>query len=237
MNSSSILDGLYRFYSGADKLFSVLFVVISLFVLIGCNQNQSETTKDSGTKEIQTEETKSGTANESKANEESKGGNPMILMKTSKGDIKIELFKDKAPISTENFIGYVNDGFFDGTIFHRVIPQFMVQGGGMTPDMNQKETKAPIKNEADNGLNNERGTLAMARTGVVDSATSQFFINLVDNSFLDHGAKDFGYAVFGKVVDGMEVVDAIGAVPTGNKAMQADVPEEDILIISATVVE
>ncbi len=161
----------------------------------------------------------------------------MILMKTSKGDIKIELFKDEAPISTDNFIGYVNDGFFDGTIFHRVIPQFMVQGGGMTPDMNQKETKAQIKNEADNGLKNKRGTLAMARAGVVDSATSQFFVNLVDNSFMDHGTRDFGYAVFGKVVDGMDVIDTIGAVPTGNRAMQGDVPQEDILIISATVVE
>jgi peptidyl-prolyl cis-trans isomerase A (cyclophilin A) len=168
---------------------------------------------------------------------EAKGGNPVVIMSTSKGDIKIELFKDKAPITIENFLSYVNDGFYDGTIFHRVIPNFMIQGGGFTPDFSQKPTKPPIKNEAKNGLKNERGTLAMARTQVVDSATSQFFINLVDNSFLDNGARDYGYAVFGKVIDGMGVVDEIAAVNTGTRGMYGDVPQEDVTITSVKVVE
>jgi peptidyl-prolyl cis-trans isomerase A (cyclophilin A) len=131
----------------------------------------------------------------------------------------------------------VNDGFYDGTIFHRVIPSFMIQGGGFTPDFAQKPTKAPIKNEANNGLKNDRGTLAMARTQVVDSATSQFFINLVNNDFLNNGARDYGYAVFGKVVDGMDVVDAIAAVPTDNKGMHGNVPTEDVVIESVKVVQ
>ncbi|MGH7892232.1 MAG: peptidylprolyl isomerase [Thermodesulfobacteriota bacterium] len=158
-------------------------------------------------------------------------------MSTSKGDIKIELFKDKAPISVENFLSYVNDGFYNGTIFHRVIPNFMVQGGGFSPDFSQKPPKSPIKNEAKNGLKNERGTLAMARTQVVDSATSQFFINLADNSFLDNGVRDYGYAVFAKVIDGMDVVDEIAAVETGNNGMYGDVPKEEIVINSVKVVE
>ncbi len=123
----------------------------------------------------------------------------MITIKTNHGDISVELFEDKAPISCENFRQYAADGHYDGTVFHRVIPNFMIQGGGMDENMSDKPTRAPIKNEADNGVSNERGTLAMARTMVVDSATSQFFINLKDNSFLDHGTRDFGYAVFGKV--------------------------------------
>lgn len=168
---------------------------------------------------------------------EAKGGNPVVIMTTSKGDIKIELFKDKAPVSVENFLSYVNDGFYNGTIFHRVIPNFMIQGGGFTPDFTQKPVKPPIKNEAKNGLKNERGTLAMARTQVVDSATSQFFINLVDNSFLDNGVRDYGYAVFAKVVDGMDVVDEIGSVQTGTKGMYGDVPQEDVVIESIKIVE
>ncbi|MCA9809081.1 MAG: peptidyl-prolyl cis-trans isomerase [Candidatus Dadabacteria bacterium] len=161
----------------------------------------------------------------------------MVIISTSKGDIKVELFKNEAPVTVENFLSYVNDGFYDGTIFHRVIPNFMVQGGGFTPDFAQKPTKAPIKNEANNGLKNDRGTLAMARTQVVDSATSQFFINVVNNDFLNNGARDFGYAVFGKVIDGMDVVDAIAAVPTSNKGMHGDVPTEDVVIESVKVVE
>ncbi|HVY54937.1 MAG TPA: peptidylprolyl isomerase [Thermodesulfobacteriota bacterium] len=172
-----------------------------------------------------------------KKESEAKGGNPVVIMSTSKGDIKIELFKDKAPITVENFLAYVNDGFYNGTIFHRVIPNFMIQGGGFTPDFTQKPTKPPIKNEAANGLKNERGTLAMARTQVVDSATSQFFINLVDNSFLDNGVRDYGYAVFGKVIDGMDVVDKIAAVQTGSKGMYGDVPQEDVIIESVKIVE
>ena len=158
----------------------------------------------------------------------------MITIKTNHGDIKVELFDDKAPITCENFRQYVADGFFDGTIFHRVIPNFMIQGGGMEADMSQKTTRAPIKNEADNGESNRRGTLAMARTQQVDSATAQFFINLRDNDFLDHGTRDFGYAVFGKVVGGMDVVDAIAAVPTGNKGGHQDVPVETVTIVEVT---
>lgn len=155
---------------------------------------------------------------------------PMITIKTNHGDIVVELFEETAPISSENFKQYAKDGFFDGTIFHRVIPNFMIQGGGMTEDMKEKKTRAPIKNEAKNGEKNERGTLAMARTQVVDSATSQFFINLRDNDFLNNGPRDFGYAVFGKVTEGMDVVDAIAAVDTGNKGMHQDVPVEPVII-------
>ncbi|MBF0587608.1 MAG: peptidylprolyl isomerase [Magnetococcales bacterium] len=158
------------------------------------------------------------------------GENPMVVISTSLGDITVELYEDKAPITVKNFLDYIDEGFYGDTIFHRVIPGFMVQCGGMNADMSEKENKAPIKNEADNGLTNERGTLAMARTQVVDSATSQFFINLKDNGFLNHGDRDFGYAVFGKVVEGMDVVDKIAAVPTGNKGFHQDVPVEPVLI-------
>jgi len=207
-----------RLRAGAVVLF-VVMMIPALLLNTGCKQN----------KEVHGE-----TQNKES---EAKGGNPVVIMKTSKGDIKIELFKDKAPISVENFLAYVNDGFYNGTIFHRVIPNFMVQGGGFTPDFTQKPVKPPIKNEAANGLKNERGTLAMARTQVVDSATSQFFINLVDNSFLDNGARDYGYAVFGKVIDGMDVVDKIAAVQTGSKGMYGDVPQEDVVIESVKIVE
>ncbi len=158
----------------------------------------------------------------------------MITIKTNHGDIKVDLFDDKAPITCENFRQYIADGFFNDTIFHRVIPNFMIQGGGMEADMSQKSTCAPIKNEADNGVSNRRGTLAMARTGDINSATAQFFINLRDNDFLDHGTRDFGYAVFGEVVDGMHVVDKIAAVPTGNKAGHQDVPVETVTIVEVT---
>jgi peptidyl-prolyl cis-trans isomerase A (cyclophilin A) len=156
-------------------------------------------------------------------------------METSMGTMKIELFADKAPLTCENFLTYVRDGFYDGTIFHRVIPNFMLQGGGMTETMREKETNKPIKNEADNGLKNVRGTLSMARTQAVDSATSQFFINLRDNAFLDHGARDFGYAVFAQVVEGLEVMDAIAKVPTGSFGFHQDVPKEPVLIVRMTV--
>jgi peptidyl-prolyl cis-trans isomerase A (cyclophilin A) len=159
--------------------------------------------------------------------------NPKVLLTTSLGEIEIELAADKAPISVENFLGYVDSGYYAGTQFHRVIPGFMVQGGGFDAELQQKQTRAPIKNEADNGLHNVRGTLAMARTQVRDSATSQFFINHKDNAFLDHGSRDFGYAVFGKVVRGMEVVDQIAQVPTGNRAGQQNVPNKPVLILEA----
>ena len=159
----------------------------------------------------------------------------MITIKTSHGDISVELFEDKAPISCENFRQYANDGHYNGTVFHRVIPNFMIQGGGMDENMADKPTRAPIKNEADNGESNARGTLAMARTNVVDRATSQFVINLKDNSFLDHGTRDFGYAVFGKVTDGMDVVDKIAAVQTGNRGGHQDVPVEAVTITDVTI--
>jgi peptidyl-prolyl cis-trans isomerase A (cyclophilin A) len=159
----------------------------------------------------------------------------MITIKTSHGDIGVELFDDKAPITCDNFRQYIAEGHFDETIFHRVIPNFMIQGGGMDENLSSKKTRAPIKNEANNGLSNKRGTLAMARTGVVDSATSQFFINLRDNTFLDHGTRDFGYAVFGQVSSGMDVVDAIAGVRTGNRAGHQDVPVEPVTIITVDV--
>lgn len=157
-----------------------------------------------------------------------------VLMKTTLGDIQIELDDVKAPISVKNFLEYVDAKFYDGLIFHRVIPGFMAQGGGFEENMEQKDTRPPIKNEAKNGLKNLRGTLAMARTSVIDSATAQFFINLVDNAFLDNGSRDFGYAVFGKVTKGMEVVDAMAKVPTTRKAGMSDVPSKTIKIISVT---
>lgn len=155
----------------------------------------------------------------------------MITIVTNHGDIVVELFEEAAPISCENFRQYVEEGFFVETVFHRVIPNFMIQGGGMHADLLRKETRASIKNEAANGEKNLRGTLAMARTGEVDSATSQFFINLNDNAFLDHSNKDFGYAVFAKVTGGMDVVDKIAAVPTGNSGGHQDVPTETVTII------
>ncbi len=158
---------------------------------------------------------------------------PRVLLATSLGEIEVELNEEKAPTSVQNFLQYVDKGFYDGVQFHRVIPGFMVQTGGFTADMQQKDTAAPIRNEADNGLHNVRGTLAMARTSDINSATSQFFINLTDNAFLDHGRRDFGYAVFGKVVRGMEVVDQISRVRTGNRGMHQNVPVEPVLIESA----
>lgn len=159
----------------------------------------------------------------------------MITIETSHGNIVVELFEKEAPISAANFRRYAEDGFFDDTVFHRVIPNFMIQGGGMPADMSRKETRPPIENEAKNGKKNLRGTLAMARTSEVNSATSQFFINLRDNAFLDHSARDFGYAVFGRVTDGMDVVDKIAKVPTGTKAGHSDVPVDPVTIVSVRV--
>ncbi len=162
----------------------------------------------------------------------------MVRMTTSMGVIDIELFPDKAPITVENFLRYTSDGFYDGTIFHRVIPNFVIQGGGFTPDMTQKSTRPPIKNEAANGLKNNRGTLSMARTNVIDSATSQFFVNLKDNASLDHVPGDparFGYAVFARVAKGMDVVDAIAKVATGARPPHQDVPLTPVVIEKAEV--
>lgn len=168
----------------------------------------------------------------------------MITLHTNLGDIKIELNYEKAPITAENFLNYCQSGFYNNTIFHRVIDGFMIQGGGMEAGMREKNTRAPIQNEANNGLSNKRGTIAMARTSDPHSATAQFFINVADNTFLDHRSKElfgkkvvqeWGYAVFGEVVEGMEVVDKIKGVATGNKGFHQDVPKEDVVITSVTV--
>ena len=162
--------------------------------------------------------------------------NPVITMSTSKGDIRIQLDPERAPVTSQNFIDYVTDGHYDGLIFHRVIPGFMIQGGGMNAEMKEKKTKAPIKNEAGNGLANKTGSIAMARTNVVNSATSQFFINVKDNEFLNHRSSspaEFGYAVFGQVIEGMDVVRAIEKVKTGSSGHHDDVPVEAVFINSA----
>ena len=156
----------------------------------------------------------------------------MIRFETSLGDFSIELFDKEAPESVANFTRYIDDGFFDGTIFHRIVPGFVIQGGGFTEDMTQKKTKPPVKNEADNGLKNKRGTLSMARTNDINSATSQFFVNLKDNDFLDHSRGNFGYAVFAKVSEGMDVIDKIAAVETGRKRGFDDVPVEAVTMKS-----
>jgi peptidyl-prolyl cis-trans isomerase A (cyclophilin A) len=161
----------------------------------------------------------------------------MIKFETSHGNFTVELFTKEAPISAENFQKYVDDQFFDGTIFHRIIPNFMIQGGGMDKDFANKDTRPPIKNEAKNGLKNTRGTLSMARTSDINSATAQFFINLVDNAFLDNGSRDYGYAVFGRVTEGMDTVDKIAKVKTGRRNGYQDAPMEDVVIVSARTVE
>lgn len=173
-------------------------------------------------------------------NDAQAGGNPVIKMTTTMGDILIELNPEKAPITSANFEQYVKDGFFDGLIFHRVIDGFMIQGGGFDAEMNQKQTRQPIENEADNGLANDKYTIAMARTQDPHSATAQFFINVKDNSFLNFSSptlNGWGYAVFGKVVEGFDVVDAIAKVETGNHGYHSDVPKEAIIITKAEIVE
>ncbi len=166
--------------------------------------------------------------------------NPKVLMETSKGNITIELYEQEAPITVKNFLSYVSEGFYNNLIFHRVIPNFMIQGGGFDAKMNQKPPKDPIKNEARRGLNNKRGTLAMARTNVINSATAQFFINLTNNDFLNHkdnSSSGFGYAVFGEVIDGMDVVDSIGKIRTHRYGMFEDVPVKEITIKNMSVIE
>jgi peptidyl-prolyl cis-trans isomerase A (cyclophilin A) len=156
----------------------------------------------------------------------------MIRFETTLGDFTVELFEKEAPISAANFLAYIDDEFFDSTIFHRIVPGFVIQGGGFTEDMSQKRTKEAIKNEADNGLKNKRGTLSMARTSDINSATSQFFVNLKDNDFLDNSRGNFGYAVFGQVTEGMDVIDKIAATETGRKKGFDDVPVEAVIMKS-----
>lgn len=166
--------------------------------------------------------------------------NPTLLLETSLGNVKVELFEKEAPISVQNFLDYAKSGFYNGTIFHRVIPGFMIQGGGFNPNMTPKKTNPPIKNEAANGLKNDRGTLAMARTSMVDSATAQFFINVANNDFLNHrpgGPMVYGYAVFGKVLEGMDVVDKIAATQTGVQMGFTDVPTTPVVIKNVKVLK
>jgi cyclophilin family peptidyl-prolyl cis-trans isomerase len=209
------------------KQFTLLF--FSFFVLFaGCNA------QDAATKQTTGKETQSKTSGEKMS------ANPIIKIETNKGTITIELNAEKAPISSANMVSYVKDNFYDGLIFHRVIPGFMIQGGGMNPDMSEKASKAQIKNEANNGLKNDRGTLAMARTNIPHSASSQFFINLKDNNFLNHSSETpqgWGYAVFGKVTEGMDIVDEIAKVKTGNHGGHGDVPIEAVVIKKMTIVE
>ena len=161
----------------------------------------------------------------------------MIRFETSHGAFTVELYPREAPITVENFLRYVDDGHFDGTIFHRIVPGFVIQGGGLTREFANKKTRAPISNEANNGLKNTRGTLSMARTSDINSATSQFFVNLADNAFLDHGPRDYGYAVFGRVTDGMDVIERIAGINTGKRKGYADAPLEDVVIVSARRVQ
>ena len=166
--------------------------------------------------------------------------NPKVVIKTSEGDITLRLFRDKAPLTVDNFLAYVDAGFYNGTIFHRVIPNFMIQGGGFLPDMTEKPTNDPVKNESKNRVHNARGTIAMARTTDPHSATAQFFINVKDNDFLNHSGKNmqgWGYTVFGKVSEGEDVLNKIRAVPTGSRGGHQDVPTDDVIIESVEVVE
>ena len=238
-----------------------MIAFLSLFVFVaGCNAEEaktakqvtekvSETVKETVKEAVKTEKaealptTPASAKNESTKTKpvgEKMSANPIIKMETSKGTMTIELDAEKAPLSAANFVSYVEDGFYDGLIFHRVIPNFMVQGGDMNPDMSEKTNKAAIKNEANNGLKNDRGTLAMARTGDPHSATSQFFINLKDNDFLNHTnetQQGWGYTVFGKVTEGLDTIDEIAKVKTGNHGGHGDVPLEAVTIIKASVVK
>ena len=197
-------------------IFVILLIVIGYIIL---TNNANANIENNEQEEIEIEE------------EVEEMKNKIIVIETSKGNIEVELNFEKAPITSENFLSYVESGFYEGTVFHRVIPNFMVQGGGFTKDGAQKTTMKPIKLESNNGLKNLRGTIAMARTNVPDSATSQFFINTKDNDFLNYAPGNPGYAVFGKVIKGMEVVDAIEKVKTSSRGPYDDWPVEDVLIV------
>lgn len=206
------------------------------------NQTNNQDSNNTVTTDNAVSDAANNTASDNDANTKSPiiSDNPHVLFSTSAGDIVIELFEKQAPVSTKNFLTYAEQGFYDNTIFHRVIASFVIQGGGFTADMQRKQTNPPIKNEADNGLKNTRGTLSMARTSDPSSATSQFFINVKDNPNLDHRGKNqagWGYAVFGRVVDGMDVVDTIRVVPTGFKQGMGDVPLEPITVNNAKILQ
>jgi cyclophilin family peptidyl-prolyl cis-trans isomerase len=215
---------------------TTILAAAGLLWLAGCSDDTGQSTRDGGGAADQAPGQDHSSSQDAAA-PDTGGAPPKVLLKTSMGDITLELDGTRAPISVKNFLAYVDAKAYDGTIFHRVIPTFMIQGGGYDTAFTKKPTSAAIKNEADNGLSNLRGTVAMARTSVVDSATNQFFINVVDNLFLDHKdktASGYGYAVFGEVVAGIDVVDKIKAVPTGPKGpFSSDCPQTDVVIQSA----
>lgn len=243
------------FFRGTHR-FSFVITVVSLSIVFllftGCSKTgnheglseESETRQNnqlekSAPEGMETKMTESETeVTKKEAQDTSQGSNPVVLMETSLGNIKIELFQNRAPVSVSNFLDYVNEGFYEGTIFHRVISNFMIQGGGFTEDMEKKNTHPPIKNEAGNGIGNTKGTIAMARTQIVNSATSQFYINLKDNPFLNHrdeSNQGYGYCVFGRIIEGMDVVEMIGRVPTTRKGRHENVPIKPVIIKSARV--
>jgi peptidyl-prolyl cis-trans isomerase A (cyclophilin A) len=233
--------------SSSARLFVSAFAFVAFGSLLAPAAFAKEAPKEGTKKEEAKSESKTVTKTETKTAEKTNSevdskkesgdkkvsANPVVIMETSLGNVEIELNAEKAPISVENFLKYVNDGFYTNTIFHRVISTFMIQGGGFDEKMSQKTTRAQIKNEAANGLKNDKGTVAMARTNVVDSATAQFFINVKDNDFLNHsGPNNYGYAVFGKVISGMDIVEKIKAVPTTFKGGMEDVPVTPVVIKS-----
>jgi peptidyl-prolyl cis-trans isomerase A (cyclophilin A) len=213
-----------------SKIVSVVLLVATVCFFTGCDKQPQEN-KQPSAKESENTMTKQNSEAKPAVTGNATKGAAKVRISTSKGDIVLELNEEKAPVTCKNFLQYVQDKFYDGTIFHRVIKGFMIQCGGMTADMRPKQTKPPIINEAKNGLKNDRGTTAMARTSNPDSATSQFFINHANNDFLNYGVRDAGYTVFGKVVEGMDVVDKIAEVPTH----PGDVPTETIVINSIRV--
>lgn len=241
-------------FSKRSICFFILCLSLSLVILLGTGcikkgndqktHEESEVTEsgepaemDSNVKEIEIEE-EEAEIEEPESQGPAKVENPVALIETSMGNIKIELFKDKAPISVKNFIDYANEKFYDGTIFHRVIPNFVIQGGGFTEEMTKKATHQPITNEAGNGMSNSRGTVAMARTPLINSATSQFYINLRDNKALDHKdetSEGYGYCVFGRVIEGMDVVDSISRVPRDKRGAHSDVPVKPVIIKSVRI--
>jgi cyclophilin family peptidyl-prolyl cis-trans isomerase len=205
------------------KVMTVLLAMIAVLVVVfGCSNNQSAASNHMVDDKL----------SETNTNGDENMANQIVVIETNKGNIEVELDQNKAPITAENFLSYVNESFFDGTIFHRVIPNFMIQGGGFLPNGSQKKTHAPIILESRNGLKNMRGTIAMARTNVPNSATAQFFINTKNNDFLDYRPGNDGYAVFGKVISGMDVVDAIEKVNTTTKGFNQDWPVNDVIINS-----
>jgi peptidyl-prolyl cis-trans isomerase B (cyclophilin B) len=218
-------------YRAASSWWVAIWIYVVTFFLVTLTFFQAANSKS-----LESKAKRAANKEQTDSAKKEKGNSMLVIMETSEGSIKIKLNAEKAPKSVDNFLKYVDEGFYNGVIFHRVIPGFMIQGGGFTPDMGQKKTHESIKNEANNGLLNKRGTLAMARTNDPHSASAQFFINLVDNNFLNFRAENmqgWGYAVFGEVIEGMDVVDKIATTKTGNKMGYDDVPATPILIKSA----